>query len=169
MSSRFSIAPHTALLLALGVSLSMTPALFAAEGSTKSATAEIAKTVSESAPDVKRASLNAYELALVGIWQSEDTSRGAAAGTMTLAASRHLKLQIKPIGAIEIPALEGTWSADADYLYLEVASRGKARISYRLMPEPKFLEVQYENGMGQTFFFADTAEMPPISAALVLP
>ena len=111
------------------------------------ATAVEAKAASPSA------ALNPAEQGLVGVWVSMDTSRGAAAGIMTLRGDRSARLEIFPIAnMIELPAMEGTWRADEKDIHLDMGNRGSSSFAYELTPDTQGFEASYANGMAQLFF-----------------
>jgi hypothetical protein len=92
-----------------------------------------------------------YERALAGVWYSNDTADGAASGTLILRRDRKAKLEPARQGAAAFLPLEGTWSATAQTLHIEIPNRGGADLHYTLTDHGRTLDVIYQNGMRQRF------------------
>ena len=146
---------HKAFMLAFALAATVPSIAFAAQSASPISSAESAVPKGLLRSTVAPTKLNSHERTIAGVWVSMDTTRGAAAGTMVLNKDRHLTLQLMPIATVEIPAMEGTWSADGKVLVLEVPDRGQSRSTYVVSDDAQSLEVTYSNGMAQIFFRED--------------
>lgn len=81
---------------------------------------------------------------LEGTWRSNDTTGGAAPGTLVLGTKS--KLTMQPDG---FEAMTGTWKKDGALLVFAIPGKGEAVVAYLVKADT--LALQYSDGLRQSF------------------